>query len=53
LALLGLVGLGSAFTPIKRVRSGALGGELIAVLSMTGRTQILSAVTLSIGLILS
>ena len=53
LALLGLVGLGSAFTPIRRVRSGALGGELIAVLSMTGRTQILSAVTLSIGLILS
>jgi 1,4-dihydroxy-2-naphthoate octaprenyltransferase len=53
LALLGLVGLGSAFTPIKRVRGGALGGELIAVLSMTGRTQILTAITLSIGLILS
>ena len=53
LALLGLIGLSSAFTPIKRVRSGALGRELITVLSMTGRTQILSAVTLSIGLILS
>ena len=53
LALLGLVGLGSAFTPIKRVRSGAVGSELISVLSMAGRTQILSAVTLSIGLILS
>jgi 1,4-dihydroxy-2-naphthoate octaprenyltransferase len=53
LALLGLIGLSSAFTPIKRVRSGAVGGELIAVLSMTGRTQILTAITLSIGLILS
>ena len=53
LALIGLVGLGSAVTPIKRVRSGAVGGELISVLSMTGRTQILTAITLSIGLILS
>ena len=53
LALIGLVGLGSAFTSIKRVRSGAVGGELISVLSMTGRTQILTAITLSIGLILS
>jgi 1,4-dihydroxy-2-naphthoate octaprenyltransferase len=53
LALLGLVGLGSAFTSIKRVRSGAVGSELISVLSMTGRTQILTAITLSIGLILS
>jgi hypothetical protein len=53
LALLGLIGLSSAFTPIKRVRSGAVGSELISVLSMAGRTQILSAVTLSIGLILS
>ena len=53
LALLGLVGLASAFTSIKRVRSGAVGGELISVLSMTGRTQILTAITLSIGLILS
>ncbi len=52
LALIGLVGLGSAVTPIKRVRSGAVGGELISVLSMTGRTQILTAITLSIGLIL-
>ena len=53
LALIGLVGLSSAVTPIKRVRSGAVGGELISVLSMTGRTQILTAITLSIGLILS
>jgi len=53
LALLGLVGLGSAFTSIKRVRSGAVGSELISVLSMTGRTQILTAVTLSIGFFLS
>ncbi len=53
LALLGLVGLASAFTSIKRVRRGAVGGELISVLSMTGRTQILTAITLSIGLILS
>ena len=53
LALFGLVGLASAFTSIKRVRSGAVGGELISVLSMTGRTQILTAITLSIGLILS
>jgi len=53
LALLGLVGLASAFTSIKRVRSGSVGGELISVLSMTGRTQILTAITLSIGLILS
>ena len=53
LALFGLVGLGSAVTSIKRVHSGAVGGELISVLSMTGRTQILTAITLSIGLILS
>ena len=53
LALIGLVGLSSAVTSIKRVRSGAVGGELISVLSMTGRTQILTAITLSIGLILS
>ena len=53
LALIGLVGLGSAVTSIKRVRSGAVGGELISVLSKTGRTQILTAITLSIGLILS
>ena len=53
LALLGLIGLSSAFTPIKRVRSGDVGSELISVLSMTGRTQILTAITLSIGLILS
>ena len=53
LALIGLVGLSSAVTSIKRVRSGAVGGELISVLSMTGRTQILTAITISIGLILS
>jgi 1,4-dihydroxy-2-naphthoate octaprenyltransferase len=53
LALLGLIGLSSAFASIKRVRSGAVGSELISVLSMTGRTQILTAITLSIGLILS
>jgi len=35
------------------VRSGAVGSELISVLSMTGRTQILTAITLSIGLTLS
>ena len=53
LALLGLIGLSSAFASIKRVRSGDVGSELISVLSMTGRTQILTAITLSIGLILS
>ena len=53
LALFGLVGLASAFTSIKHVRSGSVGGELISVLSMTGCTQILTAITLSIGLILS
>ena len=52
-ALLGLVGLATAISPIRKVRSGAVGADLIAVLGMTGRTQIAVAVLLSFGLLIA
>ena len=50
-ALFGLLGLAAAIKPIKRVVRGATGAELIEVLVLTGRVQILVALTLSVGLL--
>lgn len=52
-ALLGLIGLLAAIKPIKRVVRGATGTELIEVLAMTGRVQMIVALSLSIGLLVS
>lgn len=51
--LLGLFGLLTAIRPIQKVRRGALGAELVVVLGMTGRTQIVTSLTLSLGLIIA
>jgi len=51
--LLGLVGLATGAQPVLEVRRGATGNELVKVLAMTGRTQILTAVTLSLGILLA
>ncbi|MFM8779336.1 MAG: 1,4-dihydroxy-2-naphthoate polyprenyltransferase [Acidimicrobiaceae bacterium] len=50
IAMLGFVG---AIKPIKRVYDGAPGADLINVLIMTGRVQILVAISLSVGLLIS
>ena len=52
-ALLGLIGLLAARSAIRRVMRGAIGKDLIEVLGATGRTQILTAVALSVGLVLA
>ena len=52
-ALLGLIGLLAAVPAIRQVNQGATGKDLIAVLGTTGRTQMLTAVTLSIGILLA
>ena len=52
-ALLGLVGLIAASSGIRKVLRGAIGKDLIDVLGATGRTQILTAVALSVGLVLA
>jgi 1,4-dihydroxy-2-naphthoate octaprenyltransferase len=51
--LIGLLGLLAAIPAIRRVMRGAVGKDLIDVLGATGRTQILTAVALSAGLILA
>ena len=51
--LIGLLGLLAAMPAIRRVMRGAVGKDLIDVLGATGRTQILTAVALSAGLILA
>lgn len=51
--LLGLVGLATGAQPVLAVRRGATGNELVKVLVMTGRTQILTAITLSLGILLA
>ncbi|MFM7820850.1 MAG: UbiA family prenyltransferase, partial [Actinomycetota bacterium] len=51
--LLGLVGLATGAQPVLTVRRGATGNELVKVLVMTGRTQILTAITLSLGILLA
>ena len=52
-ALITMLGLAAAVKPIKRVYAGATGADLIDVLVMTGRVQILVAISLSVGLLIS
>ena len=52
-AMIALLGLAAAVKPIKRVYAGATGTDLISVLVMTGRVQILVAISLSLGLLIS
>jgi 1,4-dihydroxy-2-naphthoate polyprenyltransferase len=52
-AMIAMLGLAAAIKPIRRVYSGATGADLINVLVMTGRVQILVAIALSVGLLLS
>ena len=52
-AMIAMLGLAAAIKPIRRVYSGATGADLINVLVMTGRVQILVAIALSVGLIFS
>jgi 1,4-dihydroxy-2-naphthoate octaprenyltransferase len=49
-ALLGLVAVGAAARPLRRVHAGAVGPELIAVLVDTARVQLILGLGLSIGL---
>jgi 1,4-dihydroxy-2-naphthoate polyprenyltransferase len=51
-ALLGLVGIVFAIPPIRRVRAGAKGPELIPVLGATGRAQLVTGLLLALGLAL-
>jgi len=52
-ALIAMLGLAVAVKPIKRVYAGATGADLIDVLVLTGRVQILVAISLSVGLLIS
>jgi 1,4-dihydroxy-2-naphthoate octaprenyltransferase len=52
-ALIAMLGLAVAVKPIRRVYAGATGADLIDVLVMTGRVQILVAIGLSVGLLIS
>jgi 1,4-dihydroxy-2-naphthoate octaprenyltransferase len=52
-ALIAMIGLAAAVKPIKRVYAGVTGADLIDVLVMTGRVQILVAISLSVGLLIS
>ncbi|MFM8853896.1 MAG: 1,4-dihydroxy-2-naphthoate polyprenyltransferase, partial [Acidimicrobiaceae bacterium] len=52
-AMIAMLGLAAAVKPIKRVYAGATGADLIGVLVMTGRVQILVAISLSVGLLIS
>jgi 1,4-dihydroxy-2-naphthoate polyprenyltransferase len=52
-ALLALVAVVAAVPPIKVVRSGAKGRDLIAALAATGRLQLVFGVTFAIGLAIS
>ena len=51
-SLLGLFGLISALPAIRKIQRGASGKELIPVLGITGRTQMLTAILLSIGIVI-
>ncbi len=51
--LIGLLGLLTAVPAIQKVCKGSVGRDLIGVLGATGRTQILTAMALSIGLVLA
>jgi len=52
-AMIGLLGLFTAISAIRKVVRGAGGKDLIFVLGATGKTQILTAVALSVGLLLA
>lgn len=52
-AMIAMLGLAAAIKPIRRVYLGATGADLINVLVMTGRVQILVAIALSVGLLFS
>ena len=52
-AMIAMLGLAVAIKPIRRIYSGAAGADLINVLVMTGRVQILVAIALSVGLLFS
>ena len=51
-AIVGLLGLVVAVPAIRAVRSGANGRELIAVLAITGKTQMATGLLLSLGILL-
>ena len=51
-SLLGLFGLISALPAIRKIQRGASGKDLIPVLGITGRTQMLTAILLSIGIVI-
>lgn len=48
--LLGLVGVSASIVPVRTVRRGAKGRDLIAVLGGVGRAQLVFGVTFSVGL---
>lgn len=52
-AIIGLFGLITVIPAMRKISQGAVGKDLIEVLSTTGRTQILMSITLSIGFVLS
>jgi 1,4-dihydroxy-2-naphthoate octaprenyltransferase len=52
-ALVGLVGVLATAGPVRTVRSGAKGRDLIAVLGGVGRAQLVFALTFSVGLVLA
>jgi len=52
-ALIAMLGLAVAVKSIKRVYAGSTGADLIDVLVITGRVQILVAISLSVGLLIS
>ena len=52
-AMIAMLGLAVAIKPIRRIYSGATGADLINVLVMTGRVQILVPIALSVGLLFS
>jgi len=52
-AMIAMLGFLAAWKPIKRVYAGATGADLVNVLVMTGRVQILVAISLSFGLLIS
>ncbi len=51
-AAIALVGFGVAIAPVRAVRRGAQGRQLIAVLGATGRTQLAVGLLLAVGLAL-
>ncbi len=51
-SLLGLFGLITAVPAIRKIQRGASGKDLIPVLGITGRTQMLTAILLSIGIVI-